>query len=404
MLDELELAFDEQDRERGRHRHRRSAVRRANRANGDADPPQPKRRARSLLALMLALVMLGALGAGGWYGYGMVKSFFVAPDYAGAGTGHAEVQVRNGQTATEIAETLFQAGVVKSPKAFIDAAKADPHGDQIQPGTYQLHKQMRAKDALALLLGNDSKLVTKVTIREGLTMQATFQALSEVTHIPVDQFQAAAQDPIALGVPDFWFNRADGKPATKSVEGFLFPDTYQFDPGVDAKQILTKMVGNFLQVAQDTKFVETAQAKQVSPFEALMTASLVQAEAGNAADMPKVSRVVYNRLNHKPAAMPLEFDSTSNYWRELHGQERKHNLSDAENSDPTNPYRTYGQPGLPPGPIGNPGKEALLGALNPTPGPWLYFVRIDKAGNSAFTDNFTEHQRNIATAQKNGAY
>jgi UPF0755 protein len=131
---------------------------------------------------------------------------------------------------------------------------------------------------------------------------------------------------------------------------------------------------------------------------------LVQAEAGNTADMAKVSRVVYNRLNHKPTAMPLEFDSTSNYWRQLHGQERKHNLTDAENNDASNPYRTYGQVGLPPGPIGNPGKEALLAALNPAPGPWLYFVRIDKAGNSAFTDNFDEHKRNIATAQKNGAY
>jgi UPF0755 protein len=235
-------------------------------------------------------------------------------------------------------------------------------------------------------------------------MQATFQELSRKTHIPVDQFQAAAQDPAALGLPDFWFNRGDGKQSIKSVEGFLFPDTYQFDPGATPKQILTKMVGNFLKVAQDNRFVDTAQSKQVLPFEALTTASMVQVEAGNSADMPKVSRVVYNRLNHKPTAMPLEFDSTSNYWRELHGQERKHNLSDAENNDPTNPYRTYGQVGLPPGPIGNPGKDALLAALNPAAGPWLYFVRIDKAGNSAFTDNFDEHRRNIATSQKNGAF
>jgi UPF0755 protein len=253
-------------------------------------------------------------------------------------------------------------------------------------------------------LGNDSKLVTKVTIREGLTSLATFQALSEATKIPVEQFQAAAQDPVALGVPDFWFNRADGKQAAKSVEGFLFPDTYHFDPGVTPKQILTKMIGNFLKVAETSKIVETAQSKQISPFEALITASMVQAEAGNTTDMPKVSRVVYNRLNHKPTAMPLEFDSATNYWRELHGQERKHNLTTPELNDPSNPYRTYGVTGLPPGPIGNPGKDSLVAALNPTPGPWLYFVRIDKAGNSAFADNLAEHERNITTSQKNGAY
>ncbi|GAA1818777.1 endolytic transglycosylase MltG [Planosporangium flavigriseum] len=398
MLDELELAFEEHDRERGRHR--RSAMRRRKESDGSL----PKRRSRSLLALALTFVLLGVLGAGGWYGYGMVKSFFVAPDYTGAGAGQVEIQVRNGESATDIAQTLFDAGVVKSAGAFVEAAKADPRGDQIQPGTYQLRKQMRAKDALALLLGSDSKLVTKVTIREGLTTLATYQELSKATKIPVDQFQAAAQDPVALGVPDFWFNRSDGKPATKSVEGFLFPDTYQFDPGVTAKQILTKMVANFLRVAQTNSIVDTAQAKQISPHEALVTASLVQAEAGNAADMPKVARVVYNRLNHKPNAMPLEFDSATNYWRELHGQERKHNLNSAELNDPNNPYRTYGVTGLPPGPISNPGKEALLAALNPSAGPWLYFVRIDKAGNSAFADNLPEHERNIATAQKNGAY
>ncbi|HEV7897110.1 MAG TPA: endolytic transglycosylase MltG [Planosporangium sp.] len=403
MLDELELPFDDQDRERGRSRHRRSAAGRGADDDGGTARP-PKRRGRSFLALALTLVLLGVLGAGGWYGYTKVRDFFVAADYPGAGSGQVEVQVRSGDSATDIGQTLFNAGVVKSVKAYTDAATADPHGKEVQPGTYQLRKQMRAKDALGLLLGADSKLVTKVTIREGLTTQATFQELSKVTHIPVDQFQAAAQDPVALGVPDFWFNRNDGKQATKSVEGFLFPDTYHFDPGVTPKQILAKMIGNFVSVAEKNKFVETAQAKQVSPYEALMTASLVQAEAGNTADMPKVSRVVYNRLNHKPAAMPLEFDSTSNYWRELHGQERKHNLTDAENNDATNPYRTYGQAGLPPGPISNPGKEALLAALNPAPGPWLYFVRIDKAGNSAFTDSFAEHQRNIATAQKNGAY
>jgi UPF0755 protein len=401
MLDELELAFDEQDRERGRHRHRRSAARRGN-AGGAGRPP--RRRGRSLLALLLTLVLLGALGAGGWYGYTKVKDFFVAPDYNSAGTGQVSVQVKNGQSATEIAQTLYQGGVVKSAKAFVDAAKADPRGDQIQPGLYQLRQKMRAKDALALMLGSDSKLVNKVTIREGLTVKATFQALSDATKIPVDQFEAAAKDPVALGVPDFWFNRSDGKPAQRTVEGFLFPDTYQFDPGVTAQQILTKMVANFLKVAAANNVVATAQAKQVMPFEALVTASLVQAETGVPADMPKVARVVYNRLDHKPAAMALEFDSTTNYWRELHGQERKHNLTTPELTDPNNPYRTYGVNGLPPGPIGNPGKDAMLAALNPTPGPWLYFVRIDKAGNSAFADNLPEHERNIATSQKNGAF
>jgi UPF0755 protein len=406
MLDELELAFDEQDRERGRHRHRRSAARRGNGwgASGGGKKGPPRRLGRSILALLLTLILLGGLGVGGWFGYDKVKDFFTPPDYTTAGTGEVTVQVKIGQTATDIAQTLFEAGVVKSATAFSDAAKADPRGDKIQPGTYQLRKQMRAKDALEMLLGTGSKLVNKVTIREGLTSVATFQELSKATKIPVDQFQAAAKDPIALGVPDFWFNRGDSKAAIKGVEGFLFPDTYEFDASVTAEQVLRKMIGNFLKVAQDNNVVQVAQGKQVTPFDALVTASLVQEEAGTSADMPKVARVVYNRLNHQPSAMPLEFDSTTNYWRELHGQERRHNLNDAELKDPANPYRTYGVTGLPPGPIGNPGKDALLAALNPAPGPWLFFVRIDKAGNSAFTDDPAKHARNIEQAQRNGAY
>ena len=135
----------------------------------------------------------------------------------------------------------------------------------------------------------------------------------------------------------------------------------------------------------------------------LIVASLVEKES-IVSDMPKVARVVYNRLNHKPAPMNLEFDSTTNYWRELNGLPRKFNLTTPELTDPTNQYRTYGLAGLPPGPIGNPGKDALTAAINPTlDQPWIYFVRIDKTGRSEFTDNLAQHQKNIAQAKANGA-
>src|SRR5262249_27008200 len=129
MLDELELAFDEQDRERGRHRHRRRSARRGNRwgAGGGGKKGPPRRLGRSILALLLALILLGGLGVGGWFGYDKVKGFFPPPDYTTAGTGEVTVQVKTGQTATDIAQTLFEAGVVKSARAFSDAAKADPH-------------------------------------------------------------------------------------------------------------------------------------------------------------------------------------------------------------------------------------------------------------------------------------
>ena len=394
--DELDLGWED-DLDRPRHRRRGAQAQRRGRGR-----KKKGRGGKTFLAFFLTLLVLGGVAAGAYVGMDRVRGFFSAPDYNTGGHGDVTVEVLEGQTSTQIGQTLHQAGVVKSVKAFVEAAKAnEERSRRIQPGFYKLRKEMRAADALGLLVDPASRVVDKVTIQEGLTYKATFAALSEATNIPVAQFEAAAKDPIALGIPAFWFNRADSKPAQKSVEGFLFPDTYEFGPDMTAEQVLKQMIARFMEVAQSIDLVNVAQSKGVMPFAALINASLVQAEAGTSADMPKVSRVIYNRLNKK---MNLEFDSTTNYWRELNGQPRKHGLNDAELLDPTNPYRTYGQAGLPPGPIGNPGKETLLAALNPAVGPWLYFVRIDKAGNSAFTDDYAQHVRNIATARANGAY
>ncbi|MET7395334.1 endolytic transglycosylase MltG [Dactylosporangium sp. NPDC005572] len=394
-MNELDLAWEEE--ERPRHRRRASSA--------PARKKKKGRGGRTFLAFFISLLVIGGLAFGAYAGVDRVKDLFAAPDYNGGGTGEVTVEVKSGQTSLEIAQTLLDAGVIKSTKAFVEAAKKnEERSKKIQPGFYKLRKQMRAADALTTLADPKNKVVDRVTIQEGLTMKATFELLSKETGIKVEEFNAAAKDPIALGVPDFWFNRTDGKPANKTVEGFLFPDTYEFGPGETATTILKKMVAHFLSVVQELDLVNIAQGKELMPFSALINASLVQGEAGTIADMPKVARVIYNRLNKKPP-MNLEFDSTTNYWRELQGQPRKHNLTTAELTDPNNPYRTYGQAGLPPGPICSPGKEALNAALNPTPGEkWLYFVLIDKDKNSAFTDDYNQHLRNIETAKKNGAY
>jgi UPF0755 protein len=389
--DELELAWDDET-ERGRHRHRRR------RRGGDGGGG---RGGRSAIAFVLALVVLAVLGGGIWYGFTKLNAFFATPDYNSGGHGAVTVEIKRNQTAADIGLELEKQDVVKSQKAFVEAAKDNPRSREIQPGFYNLRKQMRAADALGLLLDRANRVVSKVTLQEGLTYKVTLQKLAEATKIPMADFEAAAKDPIALGIPAFWFNRFDQKESIKSVEGFLWPDTYEFNPGVTAEQVLKQMIAQFMKTAESLNLVKVAESKNISPFAALITASLVQAESGVPTDDGKVARVVYNRLDKK---MALEFDSTTNYWRELQGQERKFNLNDEELLDPSNPYRTYGQLGLPPGPIGNPGKAALEASINPTPGNFLYFVRIDKAGNSAFTDSFSQHERNIEEAKRNGAY
>ncbi|WP_433791065.1 endolytic transglycosylase MltG [Actinoplanes sp. CA-252034] len=386
MIDELDVAFEEDAESSGARR-------------GSAK----KGRGRSAIALVMTLLLFAVLGGGVYFGYTKVASFFVAADYEGSGSTPVEVTIRKNLSLTEIGNELVEADVVKSTKAFTEAADAEPKSKNIQAGTYVLRKQMAAKQALAQLLDPNTRLSKGVTVPEGKTTKQTFELLAKGTGIPVKDFEDAAKDPVALGVPDWWFNRGDGKPSAKSIEGFLFPDTYEFDTKVTAQQALRTMVEHFLTVTGDMSFADEVQKnRKVSPYEALIVASLAQAEAGIAADLPKVARVAYNRAYVKD--MPLQFDVTTNYWLQLNGKDPKHSgqLLQKEMDDPKNPYNTEIVKGLPIGPINNPGKAALIGSLKPTNGPWLFFVAVDKSGRSAFAVTDAEHQKNVQKACANG--
>jgi UPF0755 protein len=390
MIDELDLAFDEHA-ERGRPRHRRGY--RGGKKSGG----------KSAIAFLMAFILLAALGGGAFFGYNKIKGFFTAADYDGAGTGAVTVQIAAGSSITEMGNTLVGSDVVKSTKAFIDAAEKNPKGKNIQSGTYKMRKQMSAKNAVALMLDPKARIVNGITITEGMTSVQIFAKLAAATDLPVKDFQDAAKDPEALGVPAFWFQRTDKKPVRKSIEGFLFPDTYEFDPKNTAEDDLKVMVNHFLTVADQVDFPATVQSKlKVSPFEGLIVASLAQAEAGIPGDLGGVARVAYNRAYK--AKMPLQFDTTANYWLELNGKPAKHSgkLTGSELDDPKNPYNTVSKLGLPPGPIDNPGKLALDAAANPPDKPWLYFVAIDKSGKSAFAVTLADQNKNIQQACKNG--
>jgi UPF0755 protein len=390
MIDELDLAFDEHA-ERGKPRHRRGS-RGGKKSSG-----------KSAVAFLMAFILLAVLGGGAYFGYNKVKGFFTAADYDGQGTGRIQVTIAQGATLTDIGNSLVDADVVKSTKAFINAAEKDARSKNIQNGTYNLKKQMAAKYAVAALLDPKNRVTAGLTIPEGATTMQIYAQLSKATKIPVKDFQAAAKDPTALGVPSWWFNRRDHKPAQKSIEGFLFPDTYELDPKMNASQILQTMVERFNTEVGELGFVDKVQnTLSVSPFEGLIVASLSQAESGTNADMPKIARVAYNRAykNH----MPLQFDTTANYWIQLNGGKAKFSgkLTGGELDDPKNPYNTVSKQGLPPGPINNPGKVALQSAMSPAAGPWLYFVVIDKNGNSAFATTNAQHEANKQKACANG--
>jgi UPF0755 protein len=356
------------------------------------------------------VILLAVLGGGVYWGVGKAQEFLGAPDYEGNPARVAvNVTVEPGDVASTIGSKLFEKKVVKSAKAFVKAAAANEKSKNIQPGTYKLFEEMPASMALAVLLDPDKNMVVnKVTIPEGTVTIDIYDKLSKATGVPVADFVEAAKDPVALGVDASWFAaREDGGTVIKSVEGFLFPETYIFQPGLTAKQILTEMVGQFVSVATELKFAETVQSTlHISPYEALIAASIAQAEAVNAVDFAKVAKVLYNRAyGGKFPCSCLGLDSAVNYWLKIQGHAVKasEHLTVAQIHDPSNPYNTHDKAGMPGGAISNPGKEALQGAMAPVGAANVfYFMTIDKQGSMAYASTDAQHQANIALACRNG--
>lgn len=322
------------------------------------------RRFRGCLAVLIALAVLG-----GGIGFAVLKgqSFLVGklttPDYSGAGSGKVTIEVKSGQTSTQIAATLEDNDVVKSAKAFTTAAKSDPRSRSIQPGFYNLRSQMSAAAALGLLLDPKSRVLDRVTIPEGLRLKAILDTLAKQTKLPREDFDAVLKNPAGLGLPSW----AKGK-----AEGFLFPATYDIDPGTTAETLLTQMVERFNEEASADGLDIVSGAKTVgrSPYEVMVVASLVQAEARRPEDFGKVARVIYNRL---AKGTKLQLDSTVHYAVNRFDKVS----STAKDRASTNPYNTYKYVGLPPGPINAPGEDALIAALEPTPGDWHFFVTVN---------------------------
>jgi UPF0755 protein len=346
------------------------------------------RRLRALGVLLVAVLvfaaaiyfggraLLGALGFGG----------DEIADYEGAGTGEVVVQIQPGETAADVATTLREADVVASRGAFLQVANADERSRALQPGTYNLRAQMSGRAAFELLLDPASQLLTRVTVREGISVERVADVLVDQGGFDRAEVDAALDDPSALGLPDY----AEGE-----LEGFLFPATYDVQPDTTVEELLTAMIDRFEVAADDVGLEEGASELGYSVREMVTIASLIEAETPKDEDRFRVSQVVYNRLEDNDL---LRFDSTVKYIFEREGEIKDRILfRDLEVDDP---YNTYQNAGLPPGPINSPGQDSLEAALDPEEGPWRYFVVIDREGNSAFAETFAEHQRNVAIYQR----
>lgn len=263
---------------------------------------------------------------------------------------------------------------MKTAEAFYQESLSDDRSAMIQPGTYRLRHHMSSQTAMDALLDRANRVETNIVVPEGSRVGEIVAAIVKGSDISESDLEDVLDHPSELGLPP----EADGNP-----EGYLFPATYTVDDGMTAKTLLRQMVAQTLKVQRELNLDERAAAVNLDVEQVMTVASILEYEARRDEDYPKVARVLYNRLNED---IPLQLDSTVSYVSKRKGDVW---TTSAERADPSE-YNTYQHVGLPPGPIGSPGRKTIEAALNPADGDWLYFF-ADKQGVTHFNRSFKAH-------------
>ncbi len=320
------------------------------------------------LVLMIGLVL-------GYANRGTIRNAWdvvTGADYSGAGHGEVSLVIHEGDSGAEIAQDLVDLGVVKSYRSVYKLLVS--RNQIFYPGTYNLKLEMSPEAALSAIANPTNRVSNRITIKEGWRIGKVLSELSDKTGIELSELKSAAGNLKAIGVPL----------GEVSAEGWLFPATYEFNPGIGATKVLIQMVDRMKEELE--KFgVAEKDAHRV-----LTLAALIQAEARLEPDFYKVSRVFLNRIQ---VGMRLQSDATVSYG--VNGKTVSTSAADRANP---NGYNTYLHDGLPIGPISAPGSVAIDAAIHPATGKWLYFCAVNlKTGETVFSNTYAEH--GIAVAQ-----
>jgi UPF0755 protein len=331
------------------------------------------------LAVLVGVLSLPVLG-----GYIYLRSIGL---YGGSDPGErVEVTIPKGASVNEIGQELENAGVIESAFGFRLATFIGEGADEIQAGTYQIPSGLNARDALTYLVENPPEGPTtfEVTFQEGSWLVDMAAVLERDTGIPSDRFLKAATS----GEVDSRYRPDD----VDTLEGLLFPSTYEISEKNTAKEVVERLVTQFEREVGGIDLTRRAAAVNLDPYETIIVASMIEAETFLDEERPKVARVIYNRLNE---GMMLGIDATVLYALGEH----KQTLSSSD-LDVDSPYNTRKVAGLPPTPIGAPGLASLEAALEPAEGDWLYYVLADCDGNHAFSTNYDDFLADKAAYQE----
>ena len=294
----------------------------------------------------------------------LIHNTFLLNDYRSTSSDQkVQVLIEPGDTGYTISIKLEESDVIKAAKVFYKIALNDRRAKSIAPGVHEIDREISSRSALEQLL--DSKRILGVFgFPEGLRKSEIFELLSKSQSV-TGKFSNKIY-------PNSIYK-------TKQIEGFLFPAQYSFLPGTTFDQAIEQMLKRFNFAAKESKIDQGYL--NFSPYELLIIASLVQSE-GDPEDFSKISRVIYNRLK---IGMPLQINATIDYALNLRGDIRL----PYKRLDIDSKYNTYKFRGLPPGPISNPGQDALDATVNPMSGDWLYYVTV-KPGDTRFTKSYEE--------------
>jgi UPF0755 protein len=335
---------------------------------------------RNAVTVAVAIGVLFALIAGSFFALrGPIEqamdsliSRFTVEDYPGPGTGSVTIIIEQGDNGEDVARKLLAADVIKSFDAiYRPMLQSDL---VIYPGHYEFPMQISGAEALRLLLAGENRVTRSVTIPEGYQIAQIIPLLQAELGIAQEELVSA-------------IDAANDDYPGPTLEGFLFPATYKFDPGVSATEVIGAML---------TKTDEVLSKLGVSreeSLELLTLASIIQEEAKLENDFYKVATVFHNRIDK---GMLLQTDPTVKYYYEGSIDSFQQGVADAKN-----PYNTYVYPGLPPGPISSPGELAIDAAKNPAPGDYLFFVTINlRTGETVFSETLREHERAVELYRK----